>query len=80
MEAVRKIVNADILTQVIDLPWKTKNVQVELIVVPLNEKKDPRNGSSKNLKGCLKEYANPSLWEKEIYAWENNIIEKYGNI
>ena len=80
MEAVRKIVDADVLSPAIDLPWKTKNMQVEVIVFPLNEVIKPRATTGKNLKGCLKEYANPAFWEKETYAWENQIIEKYGNI
>ena len=80
MEAVRTIVNADVLTPVIDLPWKTKNMQVEVIVFPLNEVIVPRTVTGKNLKGCLKEYANPALKDKEAYAWENHIIEKYGTI
>ena len=72
MEAVRKIVSADLLTPVIDLPWKTKNMQVEVIVFPLNEVIIPRAVIGKNLKGCLKEYANPDLWEKESNVWENH--------
>jgi len=79
MEAVRKIVNAEVLTPIIDLPWKSKGMQVELIVMPFYEKTSHR-AISKNLKGCLKEYANPTLWEKESYAWENHIVEKYGII
>ena len=81
MEAVRTIVSADMLTPIINLPWFSKNLQVEVIVIPIEEKITLRNEVSvENLEGCLRSYANPALWEKEQYAWEDNIIEKYGNI
>ena len=81
MDAIRKIVNADTLAPIIDLPWKSKDLQVEVIVMPLNEETAHRTTSiGKKLKGCLKEYANPALLEREQYAWENNITEKYGTI
>ena len=80
MEAIRKIVSADTLIPIIDLPWTSKNLQVEIIVIPLIEEKLQKKISGKKLKGCLKAYANPALWEKEPQAWETNIIEKYGNI
>jgi len=35
-EAVRKIVSADALSPVIDLPWVSKGLQVEVIVFPIN--------------------------------------------
>ena len=37
MEAVRKIVSADALSTVIDLPWYSKDLQVEVIVFPMNK-------------------------------------------
>jgi hypothetical protein len=80
MEAVRQIVSADMLMSIIDLPWTSKGLQVEVIVLPLIEEKQQKKISEKKLKGCLKAYANPALWEKEQQAWETNIIEKYGNI
>jgi len=81
MEVVRKIVNADLLSSFIDLPWARRGMQVELIVIPQVEKTSrQREVSVKSLKGCLKEYANPALWEKEQHAWEDNILEKYGHI
>jgi hypothetical protein len=77
MEAVRTIVNANVLTPIIDLPWKSKDVQVEVIVMPINEITNHRTDFGKSLKGCLKKYANPVLVEKESTAWENYIAEKY---
>ena len=81
MEAVRTIVSADMLTPIINLPWASKNLQVEVIIMPIVEKTTRRSKVSvENLEGCLQFYANPALWEKEQHAWEDNIIEKYGNI
>ena len=37
MEAVRTVVNANVITPIINLPWKSKNMQVEVIVRPWNE-------------------------------------------
>ena len=77
MEVIREIVSADILTPFIDLPWKSKDLQVEMIIMPLNKVTNHQNAYSKSLKGCLKEYANTALLEKESEAWENHIVEKY---
>ena len=81
MEAVRTIVSAERLTPLINLPWNLTNLQVEVIVIPIAKINTQQSDEAvENLEGCLKSYANPSLWEKEQNAWENNIIEKYGNI
>jgi hypothetical protein len=80
MEVVRTIVSADRLTPIIDLPWASRGLQVEVIVIPqVKETSQRRKVSVDSLKGCLQAYANPSLWEKEQYAWEDNIMEKYGH-
>ena len=80
MEAVRTIVNADVLAPIIDLPWATRDLQVEVIVIPRAKAATRQHEVSvESLAGCLKAYANPALWEKEQYAWEENIMEKYGN-
>ena len=81
MDAVRTTLSADILMPIINLPWASKNLQVEVIVIPLDENTTRRSEVSvEDLEGCLQSYANPALWEKEQYAWEENVIEKYGNI
>ena len=78
MEVVRKIIRADKLTPIIDLPWASKGLRVEVVVTPLKEISRLKD-SEKSLKGYLKAYANPALREKESYAWENNIMEKYAH-
>jgi hypothetical protein len=77
MLAVRKIVPANVLATLIDLPWKSKDQQVEIIVMPVGEKTSD-NSPAKSLKGSLKEYANPALVKKERKAWQDNVAEKYG--
>ena len=80
MEVIRKILNVDTLSPIINLPWKSKDMKVEVIIIPLMEKESQGIISFKKLKGCLKEYANPALLEKESTAWENHIIEKYATL
>ena len=77
MEAVREIVNSELIKHVIDLPWASKDMQVEVIVFPFAEQVTGDASNVKRLKGCLKQYANPSLQEMEKHAWENHIVEKY---
>ena len=36
MEAIRKIVSADMLTPIVSLPWK-KDMQVEVIIMPIED-------------------------------------------
>ena len=70
MEVVRTVINADMLLPIIDLPWKSKGLQVEVIVIPqIKEASQRREVSADSLEGCLQRYANPALWEREQYAW-----------
>ena len=81
MEAIREIVSAEMLSPIINLPWKVKDLQVEVIVMPyIKETFQQRKVSIESLEGCLKEYANPILREKEKQAWADHVVEKYGNI
>ena len=79
MSAIRRIVSVDMLSPIINLPWR-KDMQVEVVVMPIEENLSRQKIPFERLEGCLKEYANPALWEAEQHAWENNIIEKYGTI
>jgi hypothetical protein len=79
MEAVRKIMNADALAPLIDLPWKGKDMKVEIIVMPAPETaRQTSADAGASLKGRLREYANPALAERERRAWEDNAVAKYG--
>jgi len=79
MEIVRTIMRSDLLKPVINLPWANKDLEVEVIVIPrLKETNKKQDVTFNKLKGCLKEYANPAMWEMEQYAWQKNVIEKFG--
>jgi hypothetical protein len=55
MEAIRKIVSVDMLSPIVNLPWK-KDMQVEVIIIPVEEE-IPRQ---KNFLENFKEYS-PAL-------------------
>ncbi len=80
MEAVRKIVDASLLASVISLPWKVKDLRVEVIVMPVNDTAESAHCSGVSLKGCLKAYANTALMEQEKHAWEEHAVEKYDTL
>ncbi len=82
MKAVRKIVDAGLLATIIDLPWKAKDMRVEIIVTPAADTEDESVAAAQgaSLKGRLKEYANPALAEREHNAWAEHAAEKYGTL
>ena len=88
MEFVRQVVNSNSLTSVLNLPPSFHDVQVEVIVLPVNDKSFTAVSSSsgsvdekKHVKhsafGRLKAYANPSFIPEEKGAWEKAVAEKY---
>ena len=88
MEFVRQIVNSNTLESILTLPPSFHGVQqVEIIVLPVDNKENPTasssalDGSKKPVKhsafGRLKAYANPSLIPEEKGTWENAAAEKY---
>jgi len=88
MEFVRQVVNSNSLTSVINLPPSFHDVQVEVIVLPVNDKTmtaaplssgsdDVRKPVKHSAFGRLKAYANPSLIPEEKGAWERATAEKY---
>ena len=89
MEFVRQIVNSNTLESFMDLPSSFHDVQVEVIVLPVDNginitassmgsshraSIEPANHSAF---GRLKAYANPSLIPEEDGAWEKAAAEKY---
>jgi hypothetical protein len=89
MEFVRQIVNGNTLKPILTLPPSFYDVQVEIIVLPVDNKQlltasslsaDP-NVSTNPVKhsafGRLNAYANPSLIPEEKGAWEKEAAEKY---
>ena len=90
MEFVRQIINSNSLKPFINLPPSFHDVQVEVIVLPVEIKKTNVTASSsfpnqdtsiKPVKhsafGRLKSYANPSLIAEEEGAWEKAAAEKH---
>ena len=75
MDFVREVINSDELEKIFFLPENLKHKTVEVLIVPVQEKK---SGIGK-LRGALKKYANPDLIEKESEAWEMAVVEKHGN-
>ena len=67
MEFVRKVVNGSDLINVIDIPNSLINKKVEVLVLPIEEKKKTKK--KKSLAGFLAKYANPSLIETEENIW-----------
>ena len=85
MEFVRQIMDSSTLASIMDLPSYFQNVQVEVIVLPVDKKNGLKASSSvydpgvslKDVKhtayGRLKAYANPSLIPEEEGAWERAV-------
>ena len=52
-----------------------------VIVTLIDEYVEPADTvSRKGMRGVLAQYADPSLREKEIGAWERAAVEKYGSV
>jgi hypothetical protein len=79
MEMIRKIMPAQQLLPIMHIPPQMKNSQVEVIVLPMIGTKEPAH-VARNMKGYLKQYANPALIEQEKNAWTINVKEKHGNL
>jgi len=76
MKAIRKIIDANQLSSIIDLPDTMRNQKVEIIILPTTE----NIHQPQSMKGILKKYANPKLIAQEKSAWENAIIKKYDHL
>ena len=75
MDFIREIINSDKLENIIFIPENMNHKNVEILILPVQEKK---SGIGK-LRGALKKYANSELIEKESEAWEMAVTEKYRN-
>ncbi|GBR72642.1 hypothetical protein NO1_0145 [Candidatus Termititenax aidoneus] len=81
MEAVRQIVDADRLVDIVDIPESMKCRKVEIIILPdlATETKPKINKEAlKKAFGSLHKYANPNLIPLEKKAWEIAVKDKYG--
>jgi hypothetical protein len=82
MEFVRQIVNGNTLEQSLNLPPSFRNIQVEVIVFPVENAQTavydtPAKPVTHSAFGRLNAYANPSLIPREETAWEEAAAEKH---
>lgn len=75
MDYLRKTVDSNDLEPLFNLPEALRNRKVEVIILPVDEKKE--NASSVSLAGKLSKYANPSLISLENGAWSNALRQKH---
>ena len=61
------------------LPKQFWGQQVEIIVLSVAQQKE-REEAGTSLRGCLRQYANPSLAAQEEGAWGAAAEEKHGRI
>lgn len=59
------------------MPTSLWGQPVEIIVLPIVDQKRPAR-RKKSLRGCLQQYANPELIDREQEAWPEAVMEKYG--
>ncbi|MGD9972586.1 MAG: hypothetical protein AB7S77_05960 [Desulfatirhabdiaceae bacterium] len=78
MEAIRKIQTVREGQVSVRLPAQFWNKKVEIIVLSASSQKDD-SPPKKSLRGCLHQYANPTLFEREQEAWHDAVREKYGH-
>jgi hypothetical protein len=81
MEAIRQIVDAERLVNIVDIPESMKHRKVEIIILPdlAAETKPKINKEAlKKAFGSLHKYANPDLIPLEKKAWEMAVEDKYG--
>ena len=79
METLRLTMNSARLVPIMDLPESLLDREVDVIVRPKLELPEDRPPVSerKSMMGCLREYANPAMWELEKEAWAQAAVEKY---
>ena len=73
MQAIRDIIQLNSTRLLYDLPVEFADMTVELIVLPFNARIPQKQLVAKrdniSLRGSLKNYANPSLVNREKDAW-----------
>jgi hypothetical protein len=79
---IREIIKPEYTNITINVPTSYIDREVEVLVFPIDEKKDSsknRANNIKSLKGVFKQYADASKVPLEESAWKNHIIEKYSH-
>jgi hypothetical protein len=76
---VRKILNSNVLTGIMDIPEVLKNKKVEVLVFSLDDHNKNVNQmpKTKKAKGILAQYKNAALIGKESSVWAEAAAEKH---
>lgn len=77
MEAIRKIQTVENGEIYLQLPKQFWGQEVEIIVLTSVQQTTQPITHKKSLRGCLRNYANPSLIPQEGKAWETVMEEKH---
>lgn len=78
MNFVRKLVNSNIFSGIIDIPKSMRNRKVEVIIKPVDDEPDKNNNIAKiiKLRGALSKYKKLDLIDEENNAWSLAVVEK----
>lgn len=79
MDFVRKVVNSNVLADIIEIPEQLKNKRVEIIILPYDNVDNADNVSirkAKKARGLLQKYRNKELQSLENTAWAKAVIPK----
>lgn len=79
MNFVRKLVNSNIFSGIIDIPQSMKNRKVEVIIKPVDDEADKNNNTANiiKLRGALSKYKKLDLIDEENRAWSIAVVEKH---
>ncbi len=79
MDFIRTVTNSNILINIIDLPPKMKNRQVEILILPVETDriKNELPAKNKKMRGALKKYRNAALIKQEKKAWLKAASDKH---
>lgn len=76
MEVVRKVINSDLLLNIVDIPENLRNKKVEILIRPLATEKSLEKNKLP-VKGMLEKYKNIEMLGREAEAWPEAVREKY---
>lgn len=77
MDFVRKVVNSNVLADIIEIPEHLKNKKVEIIILPYDNVDNEDNFSvhkAKKARGLLQKYRNKELQSLEKIAWVKAVV------
>ena len=75
MDYIREVIDSDKLIGIFNIPEIFKHRTVEVLILPVEEKKS----GIKKLRGSLKKYSDSSLINREKEGWKLAVKSKHGN-